>query len=127
MTRGYSLAYPERIRLKIDNAHILNERVQIMKIKKSVIAVPVAASVLLITILTGCETRNAQEEVRSVEWYESNAAERTAKLADCMTNPRTLDATPDCVNASRAENNVKASTKWETSDEGVRTTPPITQ
>jgi hypothetical protein len=96
-----------------------------MKMKKSVIAIPVAASVLLISILTGCETRNAQEEVRPVDWYEAHDAERAAKLEDCMTNPRTLDATPDCINASRAENNVKANTKWVTPDEGVRTAPAI--
>lgn len=96
-----------------------------MKMKKSVIAVPVAASVILISILTGCETRSTPDEVRPVDWYEAHDAERAAKLADCMTNPRTLDATPDCINASRAENNVKANTKWGTSDEGVRTTPPI--
>jgi hypothetical protein len=96
-----------------------------MKMKKRLITIPVAASVLSISILTGCETRNAQDEVRPVDWYESHDAERAAKLADCMTSPRTLDATPDCINASRAENNVKANTKWVTPDEGVRTAPAI--
>jgi hypothetical protein len=96
-----------------------------MKMNKSVIAAPVAASVILISILAGCETREEQDEVRTVDWYESHDAERAAKLEDCMTNPRTLDATPDCINASRAENNVKANTKWATPDEGVRTEPAI--
>src|SRR5688500_7588275 len=96
-----------------------------MKMKKSVIAVPVAASMILISILAGCETRSTPDEVRPVDWYEAHDAERAAKLADCMTNPRTLDATPDCINASRAENNVKANTKWATPDEGVRTEPSI--
>ncbi|SEO56410.1 EexN family lipoprotein [Nitrosovibrio sp. Nv6] len=95
-----------------------------MKMKKNVTAVPIAVSVLVISILAGCESRRVDDEVRSVDWYEQHSAERAAKLADCMTNPRTLDATPDCVNASRAENNVKANTEWGTPDEGVRTTPP---
>lgn len=98
-----------------------------MKMKKNVTAVPMAASVLVISILAGCESRRVDDEVRSVDWYEQHSEERAAKLADCMTNPRTLDATPDCVNASRAENNVKANTEWGTPDEGVRTTPPITK
>ena len=87
--------------------------------------VSVGASGLLIAMLAGCDTRDVQEDVRSVDWYESHATERAAKLKDCMTNPRKLDATPDCVNASRAENNVKAATEWGTSDEGVRTEPSI--
>lgn len=77
-------------------------------------------------MLAGCETRNTGEEVRSVDWYESNDTERAAKLTECMANPGTLDATSNCVNASRAENNVKAEAKWGTGSEGVRTTPPIT-
>lgn len=97
-----------------------------MKMTKGMIAAPVSAGMLLISILTGCETRNAQEEVRSVDWYESKPAERAAKLGECMTSPRTLNDTPDCVNASRAENYVKANTKWAMPDEGVRATPPIT-
>lgn len=89
--------------------------------------VSVGAGALLIAVLAGCETRKAQEDVRSVDWYESHATERAAKLKECMTSPRTLDATPDCVNASRAENNVKAATTWATPDEGVRTEPPISR
>lgn len=94
-----------------------------MREKTAIISV--GASGLVIAMLVGCDTRTTQEDVRSVDWYESHATERTAKLKDCMTNPRKLDATPDCVNASRAENNVKAATEWGTSDEGVRTEPSI--
>ncbi|SEN66331.1 hypothetical protein SAMN05216404_10643 [Nitrosospira multiformis] len=91
--------------------------------RKTIISVGMSG--FLIAMLAGCGTRTAQEDVRSVDWYESHETERTAKLKDCMTSPRTLDATPDCVNASRAENNIKAATKWATPDEGVRTEPSI--
>ena len=80
-----------------------------------------AVGALLITTLTGCETHEPQEEVRPVDWYEAHDAERTAKLDECKNSPRNIDATPNCINASRAENNVKANTKWGTSSEGVRT------
>lgn len=93
--------------------------------RKKTTIVSVGVSGLMIAMLAGCSTRTAQEDVRSVDWYEAHATERAAKLKDCMINPRTLDATPDCVNASRAENNIKATTKWATPDEGVRTEPSI--
>ena len=92
--------------------------------KRNAAIVSLAASVLLVSMLTGCETRNKGEEVRSTDWYEANATERAEKLAECAASPATLDGTPNCVNASRAESNVKAGTKWGTESEGVRTTPP---
>jgi hypothetical protein len=88
------------------------------------IIVSAAASVLVIA-LSGCESRPAHEEVRPVDWYESNPAERAVKLAECLANPKKLDATPNCVNASRAENNVKAAAKWGTEKEGIRTPATI--
>lgn len=84
-----------------------------------------AASVLLGSMLAGCEDRKMEEEVRNVGWYEANKAERAAKLIECMSNPHRLDATPNCINASRAENNVKAGAKWGTESEGVRTPASI--
>lgn len=90
--------------------------------KKIVIA---SATGLLFTVLAGCDTRQPHEEVRPVDWYESNPAERAAKLEECKSNPGKLDATPNCVNASRAENNVKAAAKWGTEKEGVRTPATI--
>lgn len=96
-----------------------------MKMKKKVTAVSVAAGTLMTLILSGCENRELPGEVRTVDWYEAHDTERAETLAECQTSPRSLDATPDCVNASRAENNVKAATKWGTESEGVRTTPPI--
>lgn len=96
-----------------------------MNTKQTVTAVFMAVGVLLITTLMGCETHEPQEEVRSVDWYEANGTERAAKLNECKTSPRSIDATPNCVNASRAENNAKTNTRWGTSSEGVRTEPTL--
>jgi ABC-type uncharacterized transport system auxiliary subunit len=96
-----------------------------MNTKKTVTAVSVAVGALLLTTLMGCETHQPQEEVRPVDWYEANDAERAAKLNECKNSPSSIDATPNCVNASRAENNVKANAKWGTSSEGVRTVPTL--
>lgn len=76
-------------------------------------------------MLAGCEVRKTEEEARSVDWYEANKTERAAKLTECMSNPDKRDATPNCINASRAENNAKAAVKWGTESEGVRTPPTI--
>lgn len=116
MNRGMPPALPKR------DDYFLKSPVM----KKKTAIVSLAASALLVSMLAGCETRNKGEEVRSIDWYESHNTERAEKLAECMANPGTLDGTPNCVNASRAENNVKAGTKWGTESEGVRTTPPIT-
>jgi hypothetical protein len=96
-----------------------------MNTKKTVTAVSMAVGTLLLTTLMGCETHQPQEEVRPVDWYEANDAERAAKLNECKNSPSSIDATPNCVNASRAENNVKANAKWGTSSEGVRTVPTL--
>ncbi len=91
-------------------------------------AVPeVACALALAVLLAGCEFRETGEEVRSTEWYESHPAERREKLAECMSSASHRDASPDCVNASRAENNAKNSTRWGTPKEDVRTEPPISR
>jgi hypothetical protein len=93
-----------------------------MKDKK---IISVLASFLLIGVIGSCQRSQAPEEVRPVDWWETNAQERAAKLKECETNPQKLDATPNCINASRAENNVKAATKWGTEKGGVRTEPTV--
>lgn len=89
-------------------------------------AVVVALSLVL---LVGCEPRDQIDKVRSVEWYQTYDNERSKKLAECKENPAKLDGTPDCVNASLAENNLQDATIWhEDSDEdNIRVEPPITQ
>ncbi|MDN5752921.1 MAG: EexN family lipoprotein [Nitrosospira sp.] len=83
----------------------------------------------LVLALVGCEPTKLVEEVRSVDWYVSHDAERAEQIAQCKTNPALLDATPNCVNASRAEHEALAATKWakESEGKGVRTTPPVTR
>ncbi|MEO9061106.1 MAG: EexN family lipoprotein [Nitrosospira sp.] len=93
--------------------------------RRQVAMVSVAASAFLGVMLAGCETRKSEEEVRSVDWYQANNAERAAKLTQCISDPRKYDATPNCINASRAENNVKADTKWSEGKENVRTEPNV--
>lgn len=89
--------------------------------KRQAAMISVVASALFLSGLTGCERRRI-EEVRPVEWYEANPAERAQKLIECESGSGKFDAPPGCVNASRAENNVKATTKQAPESE-VRTTP----
>ncbi|HEX7234870.1 MAG TPA: EexN family lipoprotein [Nitrosospira sp.] len=98
-----------------------------MKTNSRIISMVVAmAATGALATLAGCDSRSGRETtVREVDWYERNAAEREAKLAECRANPGLLDGTPDCINASRAANNAKATTKWATEKEGVRTEPAI--
>ena len=92
------------------------------------IAVPeVARALALAVLLAGCELRETEDEVRPAEWYESHPSEREKMLAECMSSASHRDASPDCVNASRAENNAKNSTRWGTPKEDVRTEPLISR
>lgn len=93
--------------------------------KRQVAKISMAAGLFVALGLAGCKDRRVEDEVRSVDWYQVNNAERAAKLTQCMSDPREYDATPNCINASRAENNVKADTKWGTKSEGVRTPASI--
>ena len=93
--------------------------------KDKAFIVSAVAGALLIGIIGGCERPPTPEEVRPIDWWEANSAERAAKLEECKSNPKIIDATPNCINASRAENNVKAEAKWGTGKEGVRTAPAI--
>ena len=83
-----------------------------MKTKKNLATISAVASLLLISTstLTGCKIRDPQD-VRPVDWYEKHESEREKTLAECRKNPDTFDKTPDCVNAQRAENNVKSTPK----------------
>lgn len=87
--------------------------------------ISMAAALCILASSAGCDSGSRKETVREVDWYERNAAEREAKLAECRANPGLLDGTPDCINASRAANNAAATTKWATENEDVRTVPAI--
>lgn len=92
--------------------------------KRQAVKISIAGGVFVALGLSGCNDRRAEDEVRSVDWYQANKDERTAKLAQCKSNPDN-DATPNCINASRAENDSKSATDWEKGKEDVRTPASI--
>ena len=92
--------------------------------KRQVVKISIAGGVFVALGLSGCDDRRAEDEVRSVDWYQANKDERTAKLAQCKSNPDN-DATPNCINASRAENDSKSATDWVGGKEEVRTPASI--
>ncbi len=68
--------------------------------KKNVVMMLAAVAALA---LAGCKEDKPQEVVQTVEWFKEHKAEREAQLAKCKSNPGELAATPNCVNASRAD------------------------
>ncbi|MDP1593298.1 MAG: EexN family lipoprotein [Gallionella sp.] len=50
--------------------------------------------------LVGCKDN---DPVQTVDWYKANAPERAAMRAKCKDNPGELAASPNCINANRAE------------------------
>ncbi|NSZ10056.1 MULTISPECIES: EexN family lipoprotein [Agrobacterium] len=46
-------------------------------------------------------------EVRDVQFYVSNNAEREQTLTECEANPGTLADTPNCINATEANKQVR--------------------
>jgi predicted Fe-S protein YdhL (DUF1289 family) len=45
----------------------------------------------------------APEAVQTVEWYKAHNTERNTVLTKCRNNPGSIGATPNCINASRAD------------------------
>jgi len=93
--------------------------------KRQVVNISIAGGVFVALGLSGCNDRRVEDEVRSVDWYRANKDERAAKLAQCSISNPDNDATPNCINASRAENDSKAATVWEKGKEDVRTPASI--
>lgn len=85
----------------------------------------IATGFFVVLGLVGCNDRRVEDEVRSVDWYQANKAERAAKLAQCISSPDNRDASPDCINASLAESDSKAATHWVEGKEDVRTPASI--
>ncbi|HHW4679307.1 MAG TPA: EexN family lipoprotein [Xylella sp.] len=57
-------------------------------------------------VLAGCKKENQgrqEEAVRTVKWFKKHKAERKAQLTECRSNPSELAITPNCANASDAE------------------------
>jgi len=86
----------------------------------------ILATAGLLVGLTGCnEDKKAEAEpevVQTVDWYKEHATERRAMLDKCKNNPGELAATPNCVNASRAD----SSSTWAARGRGVKTPAPLT-
>lgn len=59
-----------------------------------------ALLLLAAVALAGC---NEKDLVQTVDWYKENAPERAAMRAKCKANPGELAASPNCINANRAE------------------------
>ncbi|MEP6606651.1 MAG: EexN family lipoprotein [Nitrosospira sp.] len=92
--------------------------------KKQLARISLATGVFVVLGLASCSDRKVEDEVRSVAWYEANKDERAAKLAQCMSSPDN-GATPDCINASRAQNDSEPATHWVEGKEDVRTPASI--
>lgn len=76
-----------------------------------------------LSMLAGCkEDKPAEEVVQTVEWYKAHKTERAEVLAKCKSNPGELAATPNCVNASRAD----SSTTWSAKGGGISPVKPLT-
>jgi len=68
--------------------------------KKNVVMMLAAVAALT---LAGCNEDKPQEVIQTTEWFKEHSAERDAQIAKCKSNPGELSATPNCVNAGRAE------------------------
>lgn len=75
-----------------------------------------------LTVLAGCKEEKPAEVVQTVEWYKANKTERAEVLAKCKANPGELAATPNCVNASRAD----SSSTWGAKGGGISPVKPLT-
>ncbi|MET0321498.1 MAG: EexN family lipoprotein [Duganella sp.] len=85
---------------------------------KKTTAVLAVAALAILAILAGCQKDNPAEVVQTVDWYKANKEERVKVVAKCKNNPGELAATPNCINASRAD----ASMVWS-SRKGIQVKP----
>lgn len=87
--------------------------------KKFAVTLMVAGA---LAVLAGCNEEKPVDAVQTVEWYKANKAERADMLTKCKANPGELAATPNCVNASRAD----SSTTWSAKGAGIAPVKPLT-
>ncbi|MDR1064350.1 MAG: EexN family lipoprotein [Azoarcus sp.] len=59
------------------------------------------ALLALAATLAGCE-----REVRSLDWYKANDAERMEVIRECKANPDKLNKTENCINAKKANREI---------------------
>lgn len=79
-------------------------------------------AVLLLAGIAGCKRDEPAGQVHTVEWYKEHQAERLGMLAKCRDNPGKLGATPNCVNAARAD----SATTWGARGGGVKVPVALT-
>ena len=79
--------------------------------KKLVLSLVVAA------VLAGC---GENTPVQRADWYKAHVKERLEMLAKCKANPGELAASPNCVNARAAQNQLDLGSK----NYGVDVKPP---
>jgi hypothetical protein len=65
------------------------------------------------------ETVQVVEAVQTVDWYKAHNAERNSVLTKCRNNPGTIGATPNCINASRAD----SSSVWAARGGAIKVAP----
>lgn len=74
-----------------------------------------------LSVLAGCKDEKPVEVVQTVEWFKANKTERADVLTKCRANPGELAATPNCVNASRADSD----TTWGAKGGGIAPVKPL--
>lgn len=75
-----------------------------------------------LSMLAGCKEEKPVEAVQTVDWYKANKIERAEVMAKCKANLGELAATPNCVNASRAD----SATTWGAKGGGIAPVKPLT-
>lgn len=78
-------------------------------------------AVAVALVLTGCKEDKPQEVVQTVEWFKAHKIERDAQLAKCNSNPGELAATPNCINAAKADSDVTWGSRG-----GIKAPAPLT-
>lgn len=58
-------------------------------------------ALVVAVVLAGCDENNP---VQTVDWYKAHDAERMAMVAKCKNNPGELSASGNCINATKAAN-----------------------
>jgi hypothetical protein len=64
------------------------------------------ATLGMLSFMVGCASDKNSEPTQTVDWYKTHGAERKDVLEKCKNNPGELAMTPNCVNASKADNQV---------------------
>jgi hypothetical protein len=74
----------------------------------------------MLSMLVSCkEEKPVAEIVQTVDWYKAHKTERAEMLAKCNNNPGELAASPNCVNASRADSAIT----WGATGSGIKVKP----